>query len=165
MNQINPTYPLSGPHKQAVCNFLDQFKFTHEQYDHSYRFWAKGGHGWSRTFATGGTYTMKALMWYHHHHKPNSKEWRPRIIVNALCVAAAATATLDLYDWYTIRYSLNLAMNELVNEETEAEEAKRQRVDECIYTQNLQAKVGRIIAVKEQQLGVTPCPPTTPLTA
>ena len=84
-------YPLSTARKQIIFNFLDTFSFTQQHYEPSYRYWAKGGHQWNRTFATGGTYTMKALMWYHHQHKPNSKEWRPSIIMSALCREAGVT--------------------------------------------------------------------------
>lgn len=85
---MTPRYPLPTAHKQTIFNFLDTFNFTKQHYEQGYRYWAKGGRGWDRTFATGGTYTMKALMWYQHIHKPKSKEYRARIIMNALCHAA-----------------------------------------------------------------------------
>ncbi len=85
-------YPLSTLHKQALYEFLDKFVFSREQYEHSYQSWAKGGKGWMRTFAAGGTYTMKAIMWYHlHGGHGTSKEWRPTVIMNALCRAAGIT--------------------------------------------------------------------------
>ena len=70
-----------------------------------------------------------------------------------------AAPTLD--QWYTIRHSLALLMNKLINEENpdSEEELERQRIEECIYTQNLQAKVNQIIAAEEKRLGVTPIPP------
>lgn len=85
-------YPLSTQHKQILYNFLDKFVFSNEQYEHSYQSWAKGGKGWDRTFATGGTYTMKAIMWYHVFGGHGTKECRPRVIMNALCRAAGITA-------------------------------------------------------------------------
>ncbi|HMS85072.1 MAG TPA: hypothetical protein PKD12_15610 [Nitrospira sp.] len=84
-------FPLPEEKKKVVHEYLDQFSFTKANYEFSYQYWAKGGRGWGRTFATGGTYTMKALMWYHHHHQPESQEWRPPIIMNALCKAAGLT--------------------------------------------------------------------------
>lgn len=84
-------FPLTEVEKKAVHAYLDQYTFTRPNYEISYHFWAKGGRGWNRTFATGGTYTMRALMWYHHHFKPGSEEWRPSVIMNALCEAAGLT--------------------------------------------------------------------------
>lgn len=84
-------FPLSETEKQVVHAYLDQYIFTKTNYEFSYQFWARGGRGWNRTFATGGTYTMKALMWYHHQFRPESHEWRPPVIMNALCEAAGLT--------------------------------------------------------------------------
>jgi len=78
-------YPLSVKNKNIVRVFLRQFSFTRSHYDFSYSRWYMGGRGWDRTFCSGGTDTMNALMWYHHIYKPGSKEWRPKIIMNALC--------------------------------------------------------------------------------
>lgn len=83
---INVKFPLSTEHKSVVHDYLDQFVFTKENGDYSYQFWGKGQKAWNRTFATGGTYTMKALMWYHHIHKPKSKEYRARTIMKNLCL-------------------------------------------------------------------------------
>lgn len=84
-------FPLSEAQKQSIHTYLDQYTFTRPDYESSYQFWVKGGRGWNRTFATGGTYTMKALMWYHHKYRPGSEEWRPTIIMSALCKAAGLT--------------------------------------------------------------------------
>lgn len=65
---------------------------------------------------------------------------------------------LDLYHWYTIRHSLTLLMNKLTNEENpdNVDELERQRIEECIYTQNLQSRIAKIIDAEEKRLGVTP---------
>lgn len=66
--------------------------------------------------------------------------------------------TLDLWHWYTIRRSLALLMNKLIDKENpdDVEELERQRIEECIYTQNLQARIAKIIDVEEKRLGITP---------
>ncbi len=78
-----PIYPLNNQQKEIVRNLLRGFTFTRKQWEYSYHKWAPGGHAWNRTFASGGTDTMFALMWYHHVYKPGSKEWRPKIIMDA----------------------------------------------------------------------------------
>ena len=82
---------------------------------------------------------------------------RPELPPNVKPSALGAPA-LDLYRWYTIRHSLALLMNKLVNEENpdNVEELERQRIEECIYTQNLQARIAKIIDAEEKRLGVTP---------
>ena len=82
-------------------------------------------------------------------------------LMNALCCEAgpsAPTLALDLYHWYTIRHSLALLLNKLINEENpdDVEELERQRIEECIYTQNLQARIAKIIDAEEKRLGITP---------
>lgn len=84
-------FPLSDAQKKSIHDYLDRYTFTKTNYEYSYQFWAKGGRGWNRTFATGGTYIMKALMWYHHKHKSGSEEWRPTVIMTELCQAAGLT--------------------------------------------------------------------------
>lgn len=73
--------------------------FSRDQYWSSYPQWAKGGHAWN-AMEQGGTGIMHALMWYHHVHKPGSREWRPSIIIRAVvehartrCAPAAAPGT------------------------------------------------------------------------
>ena len=78
-------------------------------------------------------------------------------VIGSIEPIAPITATLDLYHWYTIRHSLALVMDKLINEDTgDAEELERQRIEECTYTQNLQARIGKIIADEEERLGITP---------
>lgn len=77
-------YPLTLEDKQRVRDFLSGFSFTPEQYDYSYPKWGKSPHSWDRTFQSGGTDIVNALMWYHHVYKPDSKEYRAKIIMNAL---------------------------------------------------------------------------------
>lgn len=45
---------------------------------------AHGGNGWQRLWGTGGTYIHRAVFWYQHVHKPGSREWRPKRIIEAL---------------------------------------------------------------------------------
>ena len=72
-----------------VHDFLKQFmgKFSSDQYWHSYPRWSMGGSTW-HGFRNGGTYIMLALQWYHHIHKPGSKEWRPQTIMRGLLIEA-----------------------------------------------------------------------------
>lgn len=76
----------------------------------------------------------------------------------------AAAPRLDLYQWYTIRYSLYLLMHKLIEEENPdgVEELERQRIEECTYTQNLQSAIAKIIDAEEKRLGVTPLHYTVP---
>lgn len=81
----NSLFPLLTSDKTKAHDYLDQFAYTKEMYESSYHCLAKYDGAWKRTFATGGTYTMRAIMWYQHIHKPNSKESRPRFIMSELC--------------------------------------------------------------------------------
>ena len=77
--------PNEIPHEERkqIDKFLFSLGFTKEQYWESYRNWYKGGRGWW-PLHQGGTGQMLALMWYQHTHRPESKEWRPSIIIKAL---------------------------------------------------------------------------------
>jgi hypothetical protein len=57
--------------------------FTNVQYWQSYANWWRGGKGWDCT-GLGGTYQMQLIMWYQHVYKPKSKEYRPKIIIEAV---------------------------------------------------------------------------------
>ncbi len=75
---------LTEAERKSINAFLPtQTNFTKDQYWTSYQNWWRGGRGW-HPLQQGGTGQMKALMWYQHRHKPNSKEWRPKIIIEAL---------------------------------------------------------------------------------
>lgn len=63
---------------------------TKENWWLSYQQWAKGGNGWNRLAGWAGADVHTALYWYHHIHKPGSKEWRPRAIIIAVIDAAVA---------------------------------------------------------------------------
>ena len=52
------------------------------------RRWARSERGWNRVVDFGGTDFNLALTWYQYAHKPGSKEWRPKVIVCAICGAA-----------------------------------------------------------------------------
>ncbi|WP_460973919.1 PD-(D/E)XK nuclease-like domain-containing protein [Spirosoma migulaei] len=58
-------------------------KYDYQQYFDSRQHWPKGGMGWA-CLAQGGTGILRLLLWYHHHYKPGSNEWRPKIIIKAL---------------------------------------------------------------------------------
>ncbi|WP_193200690.1 hypothetical protein [Nostoc sp. MG11] len=68
---------------ELAMKFLNQFQFSRQHREFSYRYWKTGGYGWNGC-QMGGTYQVKALMWYHFVYKPSSKEWRPSIILTAL---------------------------------------------------------------------------------
>ena len=78
-----------------ICSFLDRFTYTKAMWEESYEYWHKGesleGEYWQRKSGLGGTYTMQALMWYRHIHRPGTPIYRPSLILEALCVATAAT--------------------------------------------------------------------------
>lgn len=64
-------------------------KLTNEQWHESYCSWLHGGDGWGPALRwDGGTAIRYCLVWYQFIHKPGSKEWRPSIIVEAVCLAA-----------------------------------------------------------------------------
>ncbi len=81
---MKPTLKLT---KEQLCkahNFANALPpFTNTQWQHSYQRWYLGGRAWN-CLQMGGTQQMRVLMWYHHVHRPNSKEWRPTIIIRAL---------------------------------------------------------------------------------
>ena len=60
---------------------------TNEQWQKSYRSWAHGGDAWNQ-YGIGGTDITTALVWYQHHYKPGSREWRPAIIMRAVTAEA-----------------------------------------------------------------------------
>jgi len=77
--------------------FLDGHAYTAAMYWACYEWWSRGetleGGYWSRRSGLGGTYTMRALMWYRHHHRPGSPVYRPSTILAALCFAALGPET------------------------------------------------------------------------
>lgn len=62
-------------------------RLTREQWMESYQSWVHGGHGWNR-LRSGGTDINTAIAWYQWVYKPGSKEWRPSIIIDAVCHCA-----------------------------------------------------------------------------
>lgn len=74
---------LTQTEAKRIMDFLDSFTFTQKQWERSYPQWSKAPHGWNGC-RMGGTYQMKAIMWFHYcRHKPNY-EWRPSLILKAL---------------------------------------------------------------------------------
>ena len=65
------------------CEFRAKRDYTKDQRHFSYKKWHKGGRGWNKV-RQGGTGQTLILCWYHHQFKPNSKEWRPSIIIKSL---------------------------------------------------------------------------------
>jgi hypothetical protein len=55
-----------------------------EVWGSAYQTWAKNGTAWKKQLGAGGTYTMRALLWYQHVRKPGSTDSRPGIILNAI---------------------------------------------------------------------------------
>lgn len=83
---------VTNADRKAVDKFLDtQRGFTEEQYWHSYPQWAKGSESVWGKLHQGGTGIMTALCWYHHRHRPGSKEHRAAVIIRALIKAAHET--------------------------------------------------------------------------
>lgn len=75
---------LTPEERKAIGEFLfSQKGFTREQYEPAYQNWFRGGRGWD-VLHQGGTGQMIALMWYQNRFKSYSREWRPRIIIEAL---------------------------------------------------------------------------------
>lgn len=77
--------PINGHHMPGV---------SRKQWWDSYQQWAKGGHAWN-PMEQGGTGVMAALCWYHHAHRPGSREWRPSIVIAALLDAARAWSAAE----------------------------------------------------------------------
>jgi hypothetical protein len=73
---------------QRHMTFLDQFKYSAEMYWASYCDWNRGDNlernYWSTRSGFGGTYTMRAIMWFQHIHRPGSKVYRPSVIMRNL---------------------------------------------------------------------------------
>jgi len=68
--------------RKEIAAFLDNLQPTQQQQAYSVGYlWCSDA--WARQ-GFGQTYALKALCWYHHSHKPGSREWRPAIIVRAL---------------------------------------------------------------------------------
>jgi hypothetical protein len=87
---------------------IDWFIFEHlefdtgpgrdrEKWNQSYQSCAKGGRGWWR-IQQGHTGILRLLHWYQNIHKPNSKEWRPAIVIGA--ALAVAKSVKDDYHEY-----------------------------------------------------------------
>lgn len=74
------TLITQGP---APLNGYRVADITREKRSESYQSWARGGRAWN-VMGQGGTGQLAALCWYHHIHKPGSREWRPSIIIRAL---------------------------------------------------------------------------------
>jgi len=67
-----------------LFNDVAKKQWTKEQQEYSYEQMWRGGKAWN-TLNQGGTGILLALAWYHHIYKPNSREWRPSIIIKSLC--------------------------------------------------------------------------------
>lgn len=76
-------YIVAKEMDQPVDDFLNKLSFTLDQFYESYKSWGHGGRGWNG-FKQGGIGIMKAIMWYQHTYRPGSREWRPRIIIQAV---------------------------------------------------------------------------------
>lgn len=88
--------PESKSQLAAVRLFLAQVRLqrliTEEQWWKSYHSWCHGGRAWNK-LQSGGSDIETALAWYQHIHKPGSKEWRPSIIIDAVCRAAGLSSS------------------------------------------------------------------------
>jgi hypothetical protein len=83
---------LTNEQRWQIWNFVNSLDgFTRDEYWASYQNWWRGGRGWD-CLQLGGTGQMRILMWYQHRYKPNSREWRPKIIIEALLKSATKTS-------------------------------------------------------------------------
>ena len=77
---------LSHEQLRQIDNWVEfraKRDYSKQQRDFSYQKWHLGGRGWNK-ICQGGVGQMLVLCWYHHQFKPNSSEWRPKIIIDAL---------------------------------------------------------------------------------
>lgn len=79
------------PHRSTIIEWLGTVdvaaltgKTRRVLWEWSYPTWARNAAAWDRQLGTGGTYTMRAIMWYQHVYKPGSTDSRPGIILNAI---------------------------------------------------------------------------------
>ena len=66
-----------------------------ELFEASYSTWSRNAWAWDRRLATGGTYTLRAIMWYQHVARPGSTDSRPGIILTAICAHLDALTQTD----------------------------------------------------------------------
>ncbi len=75
---------LSAAERDRIFAWLKTRRTTQAQWEHSYPTWGRVGNAWDRSLATGSTYTLRAIVWYQHEHKPGSRESRPSIVLPAI---------------------------------------------------------------------------------
>lgn len=89
--RIPDTRGMNSADVRRIIAFLDGFWFTTEQYWAVYPDWSRGEalerDYWNRNSGLGGTYTMRAIMWYRFVYKPGGATYRPSVILDALCLA------------------------------------------------------------------------------
>ncbi len=85
MNRLTPEKRI------AVIEWLGRLdvyaitgKTHRELFDTSYPTWIRNATAWDRQLCTGGTYTLRAIMWYQHIYKPGSTDSRPGVILEAI---------------------------------------------------------------------------------
>ena len=81
--------PQNEQQVEQVRIFLEAQRkvITRSQWEKAYQSWQLGGNAW-RKLRSGGTDIQTCLAWYQFIHKPGSREWRPSIIIDAVCRAA-----------------------------------------------------------------------------
>lgn len=80
------------PRRQEIIEWLGRLrnlteltgKTEAELRNHSYPTWGRVGRAWDHQLGTGGTYTMRAIVWYQHIHKPGSTDSRPAVVLKAI---------------------------------------------------------------------------------
>ena len=84
--------PQSEDDVTLIRSFLayQRTQLTRDRWQLAYSSWWRGGYGWNK-LRSGGTDIQTCLAWYQSIHKPGSKEWRPSIIIDAVCQAAGVT--------------------------------------------------------------------------
>lgn len=78
---------LTPEQRESIDNFLfNEYPLLilqPDDYERMRTAWARGGRSWG-TIGQGGTGQCRLILWYQNIYRPYSKEWRPRIIINAL---------------------------------------------------------------------------------
>ena len=93
-NHQTATMDLLHPQRAEIIEWLrtlDVYALTgkthRELFDTSYPTWSRNARAWDRRLATGGTYTLRAIMWYQHVWRTGSTDSRPGVILDAITEA------------------------------------------------------------------------------
>lgn len=65
-------------------------------FDASYSTWSRNATAWKRRLGAGGTYTLRAIIWYQHVARPGSTDSRPGVILAAIAAELAAARPAEV---------------------------------------------------------------------